>query len=65
MIYKIAVTGGIASGKSKCLQYLATKPHIATINLDLVAHRIYETSPHVVHQMSQRFGEDIVNRETG
>jgi dephospho-CoA kinase len=37
MIFKLGITGGMASGKSKCLAYLAQNPKIYTLNLDFVA----------------------------
>ena len=45
MVYKIGITGGMASGKSKCLAYLATNPKIYTLNLDLVAFKVYDSNP--------------------
>ena len=49
MVYKIGVTGGMASGKSKCLQYLASKPNIYTVNLDLIAFEVYRRNPSILN----------------
>ena len=41
-LYKIGLTGGIGSGKSRLLDYLGkASPRIFTINLDLFGHAVY------------------------
>ena len=50
-LYKIGLTGGIGSGKSKLLQYLSTIPKIYTINLDLYGHEIYKLNPLVLRNL--------------
>ena len=41
-LYKIGLTGGIGSGKSRLLEYLAqASPRIYAINLDLFGHAVY------------------------
>ena len=56
-LYKIGITGGIASGKSKLLNYIAmTQPRIYTINLDLFGHSIYKLNPIVVRNIKYLFG---------
>ena len=62
MVYKIGITGGMASGKSKCLQYLATldQPRIYTMNLDLFANKVYTLNPFALHNVQRIFGPDSV-----
>jgi dephospho-CoA kinase len=50
-MYKIGVTGGIASGKTNLLKYLSTIPRIYTINLDLLGHDIYNLNPIIVRNV--------------
>jgi dephospho-CoA kinase len=47
-LYKLGLTGGIASGKSKLLEYLSTVPRIYTVNLDLLGHDVYRYNPPVL-----------------
>lgn len=57
LLYKIGITGGIASGKSTLLNYIAvTQPRIYTINLDLFGHSIYKLNPIVVRNIKSMFG---------
>ena len=42
MVFKIGVTGGMASGKSSCLKHLKTKPMVMTLDLDPLAHTVYD-----------------------
>lgn len=60
-IYRIGLTGGIASGKSKLLGYLATIPRIYTINLDLIGHQIYQLNPIVLRNLSTLLGPDSLS----
>ena len=54
MVYKIGITGGIASGKSKCLKYLATlkSPRVYTMNLDLFASLIFARHPFALRNVA-------------
>jgi dephospho-CoA kinase len=59
--YKIGITGGIASGKSRCLKHIAeTYPRIYTLNLDLVAFRMYSLNPKVMDNLQVIFGKKVV-----
>ena len=62
MVYKIGITGGMASGKSRCLQYLASlkSPRIYTINLDQFANQIYVLNPYALTNLRCIFGPDSV-----
>ena len=62
MVFKIGITGGIASGKSKCLQYLSTldKPRVYTMNLDLFASKIYQLNPFALSNVQSIFGDSAV-----
>ncbi len=59
MVFKLGITGGIASGKSKCLAYLSQHPQISTLNLDSVAFQVYDNNPSVIKALQSRFGEDV------
>jgi len=59
-MYKIGITGGIGSGKTKCLSYLSTLPRIYTINLDLFGHEVYRLNPTVLRNLAALFGPDVV-----
>jgi dephospho-CoA kinase len=61
-LYKIGLTGGIASGKSKLLAYLSTIPRIYTVNLDLYGHAVYQYNPLVVRNIGRIFGEECLTR---
>ena len=65
MVYKIGITGGIASGKSRCLQFLSTltTPRIYTINLDLFADKIYIKNPYALRNIKTMFGEETVKSD--
>ena len=62
MVLKIGITGGIASGKSNCLQFLADNyKNIYTMNLDAFAFKVYERNPLVIRNMKKIFGADVIN----
>ncbi|CDW86370.1 dephospho-kinase [Stylonychia lemnae] len=60
-LFKIGITGGIGSGKSKLLEYLSTIPRIYTINLDVYGHEIYKLNPLVLRNLSTMFGKEVLN----
>ena len=64
MLFKIGITGGIASGKSHCLKHLATieQPRIYTMNLDLFAAKIYKRNPFALRNVEEIFGSETVLR---
>ncbi len=55
-LYKIGVTGGIASGKTTLINYLAKINGIKTLKLDLLAHDLYKQSASLRHQIRDEFG---------
>ena len=62
MVYKIGITGGMASGKSRCLQFLATlqNPLVYTLNLDKLAPEIYNLNPYALRNIQTIFGPECV-----
>ena len=62
MVYKIGITGGIASGKSHCLKYLSTleNPRVYTMNLDLFAYKVWTLNPFALNNVESIFGSDTV-----
>ena len=60
-LYRIGVTGGIASGKTKLINYLGTIPKIYAINLDLYGHDIYKFNPIVLRNLGNIYGKDVLN----
>lgn len=53
LLYKVGITGGIGSGKSKLLEYLGkNEPRIYTINLDLFGHAVYRLNPIVLRNVA-------------
>lgn len=59
MVFKLGITGGIASGKSKCLAYLSNNPKVYTLNLDSVAFKVYDNNQQVVKALQSVFGDDV------
>lgn len=57
-IYKIGITGGIASGKSRCLGHLkeSYSSQIYTMNLDEFAFKVYKLNPSVLRNLKTIFG---------
>lgn len=64
MVIKIGITGGLASGKSHCLKYLASldSPRVYTMNLDHFANQIYKLNPFALKNVESIFGRDTVIR---
>ena len=62
MVYKIGITGGIASGKSHCLKFLASldSPRVYTLNLDKIAASIYNLNHFALGNVETIFGSDTV-----
>jgi len=52
----IAVTGGIATGKSTCARLLAQELGCPFVSADAVVHQLYE-DPAVMGQVRERFGD--------
>lgn len=61
-LYTIGITGGMGSGKTKCLSYLSTLPRIYTINLDLFAHHIYGLNPRILRNLAALFEEEVLDK---
>ncbi len=60
-LYKIGLTGGIGSGKSKLLNYLGTTENrIYTINLDLIGHQVYKLNSLIMKNVRNIFGRECV-----
>ncbi len=60
-MYRIGVTGKIASGKTTLTKYLATFKHVHCINLDLAAHKLYESDYYLRKALATRFGPTILS----
>ncbi len=63
-LYKIGLTGGIASGKSKLREYLGkTYLRVFTMDLDVLGHAVYRYNPIILRNMSAIFGDQVVERD--
>ena len=67
---KLGITGGMASGKSHCLSFLASLSKrfpntIYTLNLDHLGQKIYQLNPQkTLGNIARVFGPDCVNMNT-
>lgn len=59
--YIIAVTGGIASGKSSISKYLAEHYNVKYVDCDLLGHASYTKTGLAYPLLIQHFGEDILD----
>jgi len=59
-MYKIALTGGIASGKTTLSKFLSNYKFVKCLNLDLAVHRLYESDYFLRKELTTRFGEKII-----
>jgi dephospho-CoA kinase len=59
-VLRAGLTGGIASGKTRVLQRLASTAGIATLDLDAVAHRVLDVSGSAYVGVVQAFGSGIL-----
>ena len=60
-LYRIGLTGGIASGKSKLRTYLRdTYPRIYTIDLDVYGHMVYQYNPLILKNIEGIFGKECL-----
>ena len=57
-LYKIAVIGGICSGKSTITKYLASYRYIKIFNLDKIGHQVIN-DPGVTSTLEETFGKGI------
>jgi len=61
-VLKIALTGGIATGKSHVLRHLAARG-VPTIDADLLAREVVEPSSPALAAIVQRFGPDVLDAD--
>jgi len=61
---KIAITGGIASGKSKLSNFLKSKGEIV-IDLDLISHTLTDSDEDTIREIAEIFGDDIKRQSGG
>jgi len=55
---KIAITGGIASGKSKLTNFLKSKGEVV-IDLDEISHTLTDSDEDTINEIAKIFGDDI------
>ena len=55
---KIAITGGIASGKSKLTNFLKSKGEVV-IDLDEISHTLTDSDEDTINEITKIFGDDI------
>ncbi len=60
---KIAITGGIASGKSKLTNFLKSKGEVV-IDLDEISHTLTDSDEDTINEIAKIFGDDI-KRQSG
>ena len=60
---KIAITGGIASGKSKFTNFLKSKGEVV-IDLDEISHTLTDSDEDTINEIAKIFGDDI-KRQSG
>ena len=60
---KIAITGGIASGKSKLTNFLKSKGEVV-IDLDEISHTLTDSDEVTINEVVKIFGDDI-KRQSG
>jgi len=60
---KIAITGGIASGKSKLTNFLKSKGEVV-IDLDKISHTLTDSDEDTINEIAKIFGDDI-KRQSG
>jgi len=58
-MYIVAVTGGLAAGKTEACDFLRSRGAVV-IDLDDVAHRLLAAGSPVVEQLASAFGDDIL-----
>ena len=61
---KIAITGGIASGKSKLSNFLRSKGEVV-IDLDEISHTLTDSDEDTIHTILETFGDDIKRKSGG
>ena len=61
---KIAITGGIASGKSKLSNFLKSKGEIV-IDLDEISHTLTDSDEDTINEIAKIFGDDTKRQSGG
>ena len=61
---KIAITGGIASGKSKLTNFLKSKGEIV-IDLDEISHTLTDSDEETIYEIAKIFGDDTKKQSGG
>ena len=61
---KIAITGGIASGKSKLSNFLKSKGEVV-IDLDVISHSLTDSDEDTISDIAEIFGDDIKSKSGG
>ena len=61
---KIAITGGIASGKSKLTNFLENKGEVV-IDLDEISHTLTDSDEDTIKEIAKIFGDDIKSESGG
>ena len=61
---KIAITGGIASGKSKLSNFLKSKGEVV-IDLDEISHTLTDSDEDTINEIAKIFGDDIKRKSGG
>jgi len=61
---KIAITGGIASGKSKLTNFLENKGEVV-IDLDEISHTLTDSDEDTINEIAKIFGDDIKSESGG
>jgi len=61
---KIAITGGIASGKSKFTNFLKSKGEVV-IDLDEISHTFTDSDEDTINEIAKIFGDDIKRQSGG
>ena len=61
---KIAITGGIASGKSKLSNFLKSKGELV-IDLDDISHTLTDSDEDTINEIATIFGDDIKSQYGG
>jgi len=61
---KIAITGGIASGKSKLSNFLKSEGEVV-IDLDEISHALTDSDEYTINEIAKIFGDDIKRQSGG
>ncbi len=59
----LGITGGIGSGKSTVLEYLATQPQVIVYEADKIAHMLQQPGQSCYQQIVEAFGTGVLNNK--